>query len=80
MICCCISLGSCVPDLARRETARSAGTPRRARPCSRTSILSTNSNWWQATKPARSTRYADRIGRGLVRRCETVIAPDFFES
>ena len=26
------------------------------------------------------TRYAERIGRGLERRCETVIAPDFFES
>ena len=25
-------------------------------------------------------RYAERIGRGLARRCEIVIAPDFFES
>ena len=47
---------------------------------SRTSIVSTNSNWWQATKPALFTRYAERMGFGPKRRCETVVAPDFFES
>ena len=55
----------------RRALARAA----RARRSGRAS-----SNWWQATKPARRTRYAERIGRGPKRRCETVTAPDFFES
>ena len=32
------------------------------------------------TKLARSIKYADRIGLGLERKCETVIAPDFLES
>ena len=34
----------------------------------------------KATKLARRIRYADRIGRGPMRRCEMVTAPDFFES
>ncbi len=39
-----------------------------------------SSNWWHATKSASldQVRRADR--RGPKRRCETVIAPDFFES
>ncbi len=52
--------------------------PSRARP--RMSCRLRSSNWWQATKPARRTRYADRMGRGEKRRWETVTAPDFLES
>ena len=53
---------------AARPTPRSAANgafSRNAAPgaaYSSTSILSTNSNWWQATKLALVTRYAERIG------------------
>ena len=54
-ICSCISRGrwsqtsSGAQGAFRRKTAPGAAY-------SSTSILSTNSNWWQATKLARSTR------------------------
>ena len=55
MICSCISRGSrsqtwlLSPGAFSRNTAPGAA-------CSSTSILSTNSNWWQATKRALVTR------------------------
>ena len=44
------------------------------------SYFSRKPNWWQATKLAFLIRYEERIGPGPKRRCEIVIAPDFFES
>ncbi len=37
-------------------------------------------NWWHPMKFALRIRYSLRIGLGPNRRCEIVIAPDFFES
>ena len=69
-----------VPDLVRavrgvQQEHRARLRRTRARRTSRGS-----SNWWQATKFARLIRYGERIGCGPKRRCEIVIAPDFFES
>ncbi len=78
-ICSCTSAGrrsqtSSGPyGLLRRTVAPSSATPS-------TSIFSSRPNWWQATKPARSIRYVERIGCGPKRRCETVTEPALRES
>ena len=64
----------------RRCRERSAGTSPRAAAMSSTSVRSRKPHWWQATKLAWRIRYEERIGRGLNRRCETVVEPDFLES
>jgi hypothetical protein len=46
----------------------------------RTSNLYRKPNWWHATIEAREIRYGARIGRDPNLRCDTVTAPDFFES
>ena len=79
MICSCASVvrwsqtSSGPYGLFSRKVAPSWAT-------SSTSFRSKKPNWWHATKLAFWIRYDELIGRGLNRRCETVVEPDFFES